>query len=83
MSDKRSQFFLDDNEWKILYKMANKKANKPLPPEPPPISEIVYMLGRICGFLERMSDGFPGMKTILQGLIKLLIVLEYADIFSS
>jgi hypothetical protein len=41
------------------------------------------MLGRIGGFLGRKSDGFPGVKTIWQGLIKFLIVLEYADVFSS
>ena len=81
--EKRSQFFLDDNEWKVLFKMTNKKTNKPLPQEPPTISEIVYMLGKIGGFLGRKSDGFPGVKTIWQGLIKFLIVLEYADVFSS
>ncbi len=83
VGEKRSQFFLDDSEWKILYKMANKSTKKPLPEEPPTISEIIYMLGRIGGFLGRKSDGFPGVKNIWQGLIKLLIVLEYADIFST
>ncbi|MDD2333594.1 MAG: IS4 family transposase [Mesotoga sp.] len=80
-NEKRSLFFLDEREWKILYKMANK--DKPLPDEPPTINEIVYMLGRIGGFIGRKSDGYPGVKTIWQGLIKLLIVLEYADIFSN
>ncbi|MEA2065506.1 MAG: IS4 family transposase [Thermotogota bacterium] len=79
--EKRSLFFLDEKEWKILYKMANR--NKPLPDKPPTINEIVYMLGRVGGFIGRKRDGFPGVKTIWQGLIKLLIVLEYADIFSS
>jgi len=83
VGEKRSQFFLDDSEWKILYKMANKSTKKPLPEEPPTVSEIIYMLGRIGGFLGRKSDGFPGVKNIWQGLIKLLIVLEYADIFST
>lgn len=83
VGEKRSQFFLDDSEWKILYKMANKSTKKPLPEEPPTVSEIIYMLGRIGGFIGRKSDGFPGVKNIWQGLIKLLIVLEYADIFST
>ncbi len=61
--------------------MANKK--KPLPEEPPTINEIIYMRGRIGGFLGRKSDGFPGLKTIWQGIIKLLMVLEYADVVSS
>ena len=77
----RSLFFLNEREWKILYKMVNK--NKPLPEEPPTINEIVYMMGRIGGFLGRKSDGYPGVKTIWQGLIKLITVLEYAEIFSN
>ncbi len=47
--------------------------DKPLPNEPPTINEIVYMLGRIGGFIwKEKSDGYQGVETVWQGLIKLL-----------
>jgi len=41
------------------------------------------MLRRIGGFIGRKNDGYPGVKTIWQDVIKLLDMLEYADTFSN
>lgn len=80
-TEMKCRFILKDEEWKILYKMVYK--NKSLPQEAPTINEITRMLARLGGFLGRKHDGFPGVKTIWQGLVKFLIVLEFYYVFQS
>lgn len=57
----------EDNEWKILYKVAKK--TKSVPENPPTIFNAVIMLAKLGGFLARKSDGFPGVSVIWRGLI--------------
>lgn len=55
----------DENEWKAVYAITQKK----LPPSnPPPLSEIIIMVAVLGGFLNRKYDGHPGPKVIWRGI---------------
>ena len=45
---------------------------KPLPKEPPRLNEVVRVIAQLGGFLARKSDGEPGVKTIWQGLQRVM-----------
>ena len=68
--------FMED-EWKILYRVANK--TKDLPEKPPTIQEAVVMIAKLGGFLGRKSDGQPGVTVIWRGLTKLYTILDAAE----
>jgi len=72
--DESCEKHLTEDEWKILYKAANK--TKKLPEKPPTIYEAVVMIAKLGGFLGRKSDGFPGVTVIWRGLTSLYIVLD-------
>ena len=38
-----------------------------MPQSPPSVSEIIIMLAKLGGFLNRKNDGFPGMTHIWKG----------------
>ena len=59
---------LTEDEWQILYRVANK--TKDVPDKPPTIYEAVVMIAKLGGFLARKSDGFPGVKVMWRGLTK-------------
>jgi hypothetical protein len=60
---------LQTHEWQALYCTIHKT---PLPPDTPPtLSQAVLWIARLGGFLARKGDGFPGPKTIWQGLRRL------------
>ena len=63
-----------EDEWKLLYRVANK--TKQLPGKPPTIQEAVVMIAKMGGFLARKSDGFPGATVIWRGLTKFYTILE-------
>ena len=46
-----------------------------MPQKPPSVSEIIIMLAKLGGFLNRKNDGFPGMTHIWKGWHKLEEVL--------
>jgi len=56
---------LTKNEWKALYCRV-KKTNK-LPDKPPTLKEAIHWIAQLGGFLNRRSDGEPGMTTIWRG----------------
>jgi hypothetical protein len=66
---------LREDEWKLLYCMANK--TKKEPKKAYTIKEAVDYLGRLGGPKRAPSDGPPGVKTIWTGLMKLYILLAY------
>ena len=67
----------EEDEWKILYCIANKTR---IPPdEPYTISEAVKYTAALGGFRGCMSDGPPGLKVIWIGLNKLYTLLAYID----
>lgn len=69
--------FLDDDEWKILYRLITRN---PSPPDKPYSLKIaVDYLGELGSFKHSPSDGDYGVKAIWQGLTKLWIALDSLD----
>jgi hypothetical protein len=67
--DQPCTVILRTHEWQALYCTLHKT---PLPPDTPPtLSQAVLWIARLGGFLARKGDGFPGPKTIWQGLRRL------------
>jgi len=60
---------LETHEWQALYCTIHRTA---VPPnEPPSLRQAVHWIARLGGFLDRRSDGEPGVKTIWLGLRRL------------
>lgn len=67
--DQPCTVILKTHEWQALYCTIHKT---PVPPATPPtLSQAVIWIARLGGFLARTHDGFPGPKTIWQGLRRL------------
>lgn len=56
---------LGEKEWKVLYLVTQK--NKPLPIESPTLRKVVRQIASLGGFLGRVGDGEPGVKTLWRG----------------
>ncbi len=68
---------LEENEWKILYCLANRTK---IPPEiAPTAKEAVLYLAKLGGFLGRKGDGEPGVKVVWRGFRELDTVVQYAN----
>ena len=65
---------LDDDEWKILYRIMHK--TKKSPDKPYSISEAVAYLSQLGGYKRSPSDGPTGLKTIWNGLFDLYFAVE-------
>jgi len=74
--DDSCELYITEEEWKILYRVANK--TKKLPEEAPTIYEAVVMIAKLGGFLARKSDGFPGVTVIWRGLTSLYTIMDAA-----
>jgi len=72
--DESCEICLTEDEWKILYRVANK--TKALPEKAPTIYEAVVMIAKLGGFLARKSDGFPGVTVIWRGLTSFYTILD-------
>jgi len=72
--DETCEICLTENEWKILYRVANK--TKTLPKKTPTTQEAVVMIAKLGGFLARKSDGFPGVTVIWRGLTSFYAILD-------
>jgi hypothetical protein len=68
---------LGQDEWKLLYCVANKTKKEPL--KPYSTKEAIDYLGWLGGPKRAPSDGPPGVKTIWTGMMKLYILLAYRD----
>lgn len=73
--DASCEEMFDEDEWKVLYCIANK--TKIVPDKAPTIKAAVAYLAKLGGFLGRKGDGEPGVKVIWKGLSTLNIVLKY------
>lgn len=62
------EFFYEKVEWKAIYIIAHK--TKP-PAEPPSMDSMNKMVACFGGFLNRKSDGLPGIKSMWIGLQRL------------
>ena len=60
---------LETHEWQALHCTIHQT---PVPPSvPPTLRQAVHWIARLGGFLDRRSDGEPGVKTIWLGLRRL------------
>jgi hypothetical protein len=69
--------FFEEEEWKLLYRTANK--TKKTPRKPYSIREAVTYLGRLGGPKRAPGDGPPGVKTVWLGLNTLNTLLVYRE----
>ncbi|MDR2971488.1 MAG: IS4 family transposase [Bacteroidales bacterium] len=69
--------YFDDDEWKLLYCVANKTKN--VPSEAYSIKDAVKYLSYLGGPKRAPSDGPPGLKCIWIGLDKLNTLLIYRE----
>jgi hypothetical protein len=81
LPDGSCELILSEDEWQILYRVANK--TREAPEKAPTMQEAVLMIGKLGGFLGRKSDGEPGVKVIWRGLTKFQIILEVAPLLMS
>ena len=72
--DESCETCLSEEEWKILYRVANK--TKAIPKKIPTIYEAIVMIAKLGGFLARKSDGFPGVTVVWRGLTSLYTILD-------
>ncbi len=62
--DLDAELLFDREEWQAAYLLMKK----PLPRQAPRLNEVVRLVAMVGGFLGRKGDGEPGVKTIWQGL---------------
>jgi len=72
--DKSCEICFTEEEWKVLYRVANQ--TRKLPDKPPTIHEAVVMIAKMGGFLARKSDGFPGVTTVWRGLTSFYTIMD-------
>lgn len=75
LPDASCNLLLDDDEWKILYRLIHK--TKHAPNEPYTMAEAVKYLGQLGGYKRTPSDGAPGLKNIWQGLFLLYFSMDF------
>ena len=73
------EVFLNEFEWKLLFRKINPKGN--IPTSPPRMGEVVTWVAQLGGFLARKRDGAPGITHVWRGLKKLSSIIEGAKIY--
>lgn len=73
-TEQSSEIILQKYEWQTLFCVVNKTTN--LPNNPTSLKETVLMLAKLGGFLGRKSDGYPGLKVIWRGLMRLYDICQ-------
>ena len=77
MPDAPCDIFLEEDEWKILFRLITRK---PIPPDKPySMKSAVDYLGELGSYKHSLSDGNYGCKAIWQGLCKLFVALDVLD----
>lgn len=66
--DLEATLLFERDEWEAAY-ILNKK--KP-PLHPPRLNEVIRLIAQLGGFLARKGDGEPGVKTLWQGLQRVM-----------
>jgi hypothetical protein len=77
MPDASCSVFLDENEWKILYRLITRETQSP--DEPYSIKIAVDFLGELGSFKHSPSYGEYGVKAIWKGLVKLFDAIDVLD----
>jgi Transposase Tn5 dimerisation domain/Transposase DNA-binding len=63
-----AQLLFEPDEWRAAFIL-----NRKTPPDTPPhLNEVVRLVAMLGGFLARKGDGEPGVKTIWQGLQRVM-----------
>ena len=70
--DLDAALFFEADEIRGVYLLAKK----PTPATPPRLNEVLRLIAQLGGFLGRKSDGEPGVKTIWQGLQRVMTAAE-------
>jgi len=68
------EYYFDESEWKLLYRMANKTTKSPK--KPYTIQQAILYLAMIGNGKRAKSDGPPGVKTVWKGLQLLYKTIE-------
>jgi hypothetical protein len=68
--DLDAALFFDPDEIRGAYLLSKK----PQPTAPPRLNDVLRLIAQLGGFLARKSDGEPGVKTIWQGLQRVMDV---------
>ncbi len=79
--DISSLLFLNEFDWKILFVKFNP--NKNIPESPPSMKQITLWIAQLGGFLNRKSDGDPGVTHLWRGLKKFANLIEGAHILKN
>lgn len=66
--DMDCEIVFDREEWQAAWLVARK----PLPTTPPKLNEAIRVIASFGGFLGRKGDGEPGVKTLWQGLQRVM-----------
>ena len=74
LPDMPCNLFLDDDEWKILYRVVHK--TKQAPDMPYSMADAIKYLGQLGGYKRSPSDGPPGLKSIWNGLFALYFAVD-------
>jgi len=63
-----AELMFESDEWRAAFIL-----NKQSPPDKAPrLNEVVWLVAKLGGFLARKGDGEPGVKTIWQGLQRVM-----------
>ncbi|HDH05602.1 MAG TPA: hypothetical protein ENH01_07810, partial [Nitrospirae bacterium] len=76
-----SLLFLNEFDWKILFVKFNP--NKNIPKRPPGMKQVTLWIAQLGGFLNRKSDGEPGVTHIWRGLKKFANLIEGAHLLKN
>lgn len=67
--------FLEEMEWKLLYRLGNKTWQ--IPEHTYPIKDAIHYIAKLGGYNGAPSDPEPGLKVLWLGIERLLFILEY------
>ena len=71
--------FFEDAEWKAM--TAFRKRQRHLAEKPPMLQEMVNMVAKLGGWLERKSDGEPGTESLWRGFQRMDDIKEAWNAF--
>lgn len=60
----------DEAEWKAVYKILNKK--QALPEKAPLLGEFIRMVATLGGYVNRKTEGPPGVKVMWKGMARMI-----------
>ncbi|WP_455616912.1 IS4 family transposase [Eisenbergiella sp.] len=74
-SETPSSVFLEDMEWKLLFRLGNK--TRKMPEHAYSVREAIHHIARLGGYKGAPSDFEPGLNVLWIGIERLLFMPEY------